>query len=153
MCREPDTIGAGTTTEGGGGEICPDGLQYYAQSLRGRAPSGPCPPCLLDLGLVRRLPDGSFVPVPPRLAAGEHVDRLERAIEEKRNALQAVRSSISRAQEVYLDSYARTDAHPVRALYGAGTIAAALSAAVHACRDELLTAQPGGARPQDLSTG
>ncbi|MFI1284454.1 hypothetical protein ACH4U5_27550 [Streptomyces sp. NPDC020858] len=80
------------------------------------------------------------------------VDRLERAIEEKRNALQAVRSSISRAQEVYLDSYARTDAHPVRALYGAGTIAAALSAAVHACRDDLLTAQPGGGRPQDLSS-
>ncbi|MFJ6757583.1 LuxR C-terminal-related transcriptional regulator [Streptomyces sp. NPDC091273] len=149
-----DTSGAAVTTGAGGaggaagGEICPDGLRYYADLLGERVPSGDCPPCLLGLGLVRRLPDGSLAPVPPRLAAGAHVDRLERAIEEKRNALEAVRTSISRAQEVYLDSHDRTDAHPVRTVRGPGTITATLAAAVQSCQDELLTAQPGGGRPE-----
>ncbi|MEU6309854.1 LuxR C-terminal-related transcriptional regulator [Streptomyces sp. NPDC047014] len=132
-------------------EICPDGLAYYAAALRGHIPSPattPCPPCLLDLGLIRRLPDGTLTPLPPHLAAGTHMDGLERAIAEKRHALDTLRTSISRAQEVYLDSTGREDTLAIRTLHGPATIATTVSAAVRACRTELLTAQPGGGRPQ-----
>ncbi|MFF4424213.1 LuxR family transcriptional regulator [Streptomyces sp. NPDC001549] len=140
----------GPSTEVRGHAICPEGLQYFAGLLQGRAPSGPCPRCLLDLELVRRLPDGTLAAIPPRLAAGAHTERLERAIEERRKALAAVRTSISLAQEVYLDSYRNGDAHPVRTVRGAGTIGATVSAAVGSCQEELLTAQPGGGRPQEV---
>ncbi|MFG2992342.1 LuxR family transcriptional regulator [Streptomyces sp. NPDC048257] len=150
MCTGTDLTDTDPTATGRENEICPDGLRYYADSLQGRATSGACPPCLLDLGLVRRLPDGTFAAIPPRLAANAHMDRLERAIEEKRNALTAVRTSISRAQEVYLDSYRSGDAHAVRTVHGVGTINATISAAVRSCQQELLTAQPDGARPQEV---
>ncbi|MFI7354809.1 LuxR family transcriptional regulator [Streptomyces avidinii] len=148
MCKGTDIGETDPTTEGCENEVCSEGLRYYADSLQGRAPSGPCPPCLLDLGLVRQLPDGAFAAIPPRLAADGRTDRLEQAIEEKQKALAAVRTSIARAQEVYLDSYHRGDTHAVRTVHGAGTINATIAAAVRSCQEELLTAQPEGARPQ-----
>ncbi|MFD9160711.1 LuxR family transcriptional regulator [Streptomyces sp. NPDC059558] len=156
MCKGTDIGETDPITEGEGegegreSEICPEGLQYYADSLQGRPPAGPCPPCLLDLGLVRRLPDGTFAAIPPRLAAGARTDHLEQAIEEKRRALAAVRTSIARAQEVYLDNYHQGDTHAVRTVHGAGTINATISAAVGSCQEELLTVQPDGPRPQEV---
>ncbi|MFE2286262.1 LuxR family transcriptional regulator [Streptomyces sp. NPDC059443] len=142
--------GTDIAAEGHRVEICADGLQYYSDSLQGRATSGECPQCLLDLGLVQLLPNGTLAPIPPRLAAGSRMERLEQDIEEKKNALASVRTSISRAQEIYLDSYGQGNSHLIRALQGAGAISATLSATVHACQEELLTAQPGGSRPQEL---
>ncbi|MEU9701196.1 LuxR C-terminal-related transcriptional regulator [Streptomyces sp. NPDC047981] len=78
------------------------------------------------------------------------MDRMERVIEEKKNALATMRASIAQAQEVYLDSYGQGDSHLIRVVQGADAISATLSAAVHACEEELLTAQPGGGRPQEL---
>jgi hypothetical protein len=131
-------------------EICANGLQYYSDALQDRPTSGECPSCLLDLGLVQRVPDGSLAPIPPRLAAGAQMDRLERVIEEKKNSLVTLRASIAQAQEVYLDSYGKGDAQLIRVVQGSSAISATLSAAVHACQEELLTAQPGGGRPQEL---
>ncbi|RVU27644.1 LuxR family transcriptional regulator [Streptomyces antnestii] len=148
MCTRAD-IG----NEGGAGqtvEICADGLQYYSDALQGRPTRGECPRCLLDLGLVQRVPDGTLAPIPPRLAAGAQMDHMERAIEEKRNALAAMRAAVAQAQEIYLDSYGKGESHLIRVVQGANAISATLSAAVHACREELLTAQPGGGRPQEL---
>ncbi|MFJ7153492.1 LuxR C-terminal-related transcriptional regulator [Streptomyces sp. NPDC101118] len=145
MCTRSDISAEDRTVE-----ICANGLQWYADALHGRPTSGDCPRCLLDLGLVQRVPDGSLAPIPPRLAAGAQMDRLERAIEEKKTALAAMRTSISQAQEIYLDSYGKGDSHLIRVVQGANAISATLSAAVHACQEELLTAQPGGGRPQAM---
>ncbi|MEU1001424.1 LuxR C-terminal-related transcriptional regulator [Streptomyces tibetensis] len=132
------------------GVLCDEGLQYYSDALRGRTPATECPACLLDLGLVQRLPDGSLAAIPPRLAAGARLDHLEDVIEEKRTALATLRASINRAQDAYLESYGKGESHLIRAVRGQEAISATLSAAVHACQQELLTAQPGGGRPQEL---
>ncbi|MDF3300832.1 LuxR C-terminal-related transcriptional regulator [Streptomyces tropicalis] len=78
------------------------------------------------------------------------MDRMERAIEERKDSLATLRASIARAQDVYSDSSGRGDSHLIRVVQGSHAISATLSAAVHACREELLTAQPGGGRPQEL---
>lgn len=130
--------------------ICADGLRYFAESLKGGPLPADCPRCLLDLGLVQHLPDGSLAPMSPRLASGARIDRLKRDIEEKKAVLETMRASISQAQEVYLDSYGQGDSHLIRVVQGAEAISATLSTAVHACQEELLTAQPGGGRPQEL---
>ncbi|WP_042369307.1 LuxR C-terminal-related transcriptional regulator [Streptacidiphilus neutrinimicus] len=145
MCASSDSRGEHRPVE-----ICADGLQYYSDALQGRVRSGDCPSCLLDLGLVQHLPDGSLAPIPPRLAGGAEMDRLERAIEEKRSSLGTLRASIAKAQEIYLDSYGKGDSGLIRVVQGSSAISATLSAAVHACQEELLTAQPGGQRPQEL---
>ncbi|MFJ3635577.1 LuxR family transcriptional regulator [Streptomyces sp. NPDC090112] len=150
MCTGTEKTNADPTRKGRENEICHEGLQFYADALQGRTPPGTCPPCLLDLGLVRRLPDGTLAAIPPRVAAGARIDRLERAIAARRDALDAVRTSVSRAQEVYLDSSGRKDTLTVRTLRGSGTITATVAAAVRSCQTELLTAQPGGARPQEV---
>ncbi|WP_223206305.1 LuxR C-terminal-related transcriptional regulator [Streptomyces xanthii] len=148
MCTRADKASEGSA--GGPVELCADGLQYYSDALRNRPTPDDCPRCLLDLGLVQRLPDGTLTPIPPQLAAGARMHTMERAIEEKKNALAAVRAAVAQAQEIYLDSYGKGESHLIRAVQGAGTISVTLSAAVHACQEELLTAQPGGGRPQEL---
>lgn len=131
-------------------EICLDALRYYADTLRGRPTSDDCPQCLLELGLIQRVPDGSLAAIPPQLAAGTQMDRMQRAIDEQKESLATLRASIAQAQEIYLDSYGRRDSHGIRVVQGANEISATLAAAVHACQVELLTAQPGGGRPQEL---
>ncbi|MEW2132082.1 LuxR C-terminal-related transcriptional regulator [Streptomyces sp. NPDC005435] len=148
MCTRADIASAGSA--GRTVEICADGLQYYSDALQDRSTPDECPRCLLDLGLVQRLPDGALAPIPPRLAADTQMDQMERAIEEKQNTLSAMRAAIAQAQEIYLNSYGKGDSHLIRVVQGANAISATLSAAVHACQEELLTAQPGGGRPREL---
>ncbi|MET8114517.1 LuxR C-terminal-related transcriptional regulator [Streptomyces prasinus] len=145
MCTRTDN-----GTEDLGIVICDDGLRYYADALLGRPATGECPACLLDLGLVQRLPDGSLAPLPPRLAAMARLDQLEHVIEKRKTALATLRASITQAQEIYLDSYGKDESPLIRVVQGPEAISATLSTAVHACRQELLTAQPGGGRPQEL---
>lgn len=132
------------------GGICEEGLRRYADILKGAPASDACPRCLLDLGLVKRLPNGSLTPIPPRVAAGARMEHLEHVIEERRNELETMRASVSQAERVYLDSYCQRDSHLIRVIQGPEAISATLSAAVRACQQELLTAQPGGGRPQEL---
>jgi DNA-binding CsgD family transcriptional regulator/sugar-specific transcriptional regulator TrmB len=143
MCRDADT------TEQGAVELCERGLHRYGEMLRGTAAADDCPPCLVELGLVKRLPDGSLTPIAPRVAFDGRLKDLEQTIEDRKRALEAMRGAVSMAERVYLDSYGRSSP-VVRPVRGAEAISATLSATVRACRRELLTAQPGGGRPPEL---
>ncbi|MGV9452180.1 helix-turn-helix domain-containing protein [Streptomyces sp. NPDC003635] len=131
-------------------EICEEGLAYYSELLGGSAAPGDAPRCLLDLGLIKELPGGKLTPIAPRTAGASRMSRLERSIADQQRTLEAVRASLSRAERAYLDSYGRQNAPLIREVQGAEAISATLSASVRACRRELLTAQPGGGRPQEL---
>ena len=143
MCTEPN--GAAQDADG----LCEAGLVYYQDLLRGVAQPDGCPQCLLDLGLVSRLPEG-YAPIAPRAALGSRIQRLERSIEQQKLLLETMRGTVFRAERAYLESYHPSDTHLIRVIQGPEAISATLSATVGACQHELLTAQPGGGRPQSL---
>ncbi|MFB7516264.1 LuxR family transcriptional regulator [Streptomyces sp. NPDC056144] len=105
---------------------------------------------MLEFDLVRRLSNDEYTPLAPRMAASARMGRLEEAIQEKQRALEAMRASVFEAERVYLDSQVWGKARLIREIRGAEAISTTLSAAVRSCRRELLTAQPGGGRPQEL---
>ncbi len=131
-------------------EICQKGLHFYARILKGRSINQEIPECLTSLGLLRRAPDGGVVAIPPGLAAGGIVRPLEAAIGRQQHALDAVHASIHRAEQVYRDSYREDGVQAARVISGADVISTTLASAVDSCQEELLTAQPGGGRPQEL---
>ncbi|MBB1252795.1 helix-turn-helix transcriptional regulator [Streptomyces alkaliterrae] len=145
MCTRSDTSDDSSSTE-----ICQDGLDLYAELLKGRPATRESPECLLSLGLVRVSPEGRPVPLPPSLAANTVMRPLEKLIERKQRGLAAARDSLHRAEEVYRSGMPDESGSGIRLIEGADVISATLTSAVHACQEELLTAQPGGGRPEEL---
>ncbi|MFB7088380.1 LuxR C-terminal-related transcriptional regulator [Streptomyces sp. NPDC056296] len=131
-------------------EICETGLNFYARVLKGRSINPEIPECLTRLGLLRRTPDNRLVAIPPGLAASGLVRPMEAVIDRQQHALDAVHASIYRAEQVYRDSYRDDGVQAARVISGADIISTTLASAVESCREELLTAQPGGGRPQEL---
>ncbi|MER7028540.1 MULTISPECIES: LuxR C-terminal-related transcriptional regulator [Streptomyces] len=124
-------------------------MAFYAGVLQERPPSGECPECLVALGLIQQTRE-QLVAIPPSLA-GEVLTRpMEQAIDRERSTLAAVRAAMQRAEEVYRDSRRADGEQAVRVISDADVISTTLSAAVGSCRQELLTAQPGGGRPPEL---
>jgi DNA-binding CsgD family transcriptional regulator len=145
MCTKTDTWG--DVSESG---ICEKGLSFYADVLKGHTPAEEFPECLQRLGLLRQSADGRLVPIPPGLAAGILVRPIEATIDHAQASLAAVRESIHRAEEVYRDTYRDDGLQTARVISGADVISTTLSLAVESCEEEILTAQPGGGRPQEL---
>ncbi|MCY0946613.1 LuxR C-terminal-related transcriptional regulator [Streptomyces antarcticus] len=131
-------------------ELCNEGLAYYEDIVRGALPVQGSPQCLLDLGLLQELPDGQLMPLPPGLAANAVMRPLETDIEQKQRALAAARIAMHKAEEVYRAHTGSGTGSGIRAISGADAISATLSSVVQSCREELLTAQPGGGRPSEL---
>ncbi|MFE5869254.1 LuxR C-terminal-related transcriptional regulator [Streptomyces roseifaciens] len=75
---------------------------------------------------------------------------LERAIEEKQRALATARLSLQKVEEIYRAGHKSNGGTAVRIISGMDVISSTLSSAVLSCQEELLTAQPGGGRPQEL---
>ncbi|MFF9050907.1 LuxR C-terminal-related transcriptional regulator [Streptomyces erythrochromogenes] len=131
-------------------ELCTEGLASYEAAVRGDLPEQECPQCLLDLGLLRELPDGRLMALPPGLAANAVMRPLETDIEEKQRALAAARVAMHQAEEIYRAHTGTGTGTGIRAISGADAISATLSSVVQSCEEELLTAQPGGGRPAAL---
>ncbi|MER5771952.1 helix-turn-helix transcriptional regulator [Streptomyces sp. NPDC001985] len=74
---------------------------------------------------------------------------MERNIERHQNTLAALRSSFLAAEGVYRKVRQQVEL-PIESLMGVDVISEALRLAVGACKEELLTAQPGGGRSPDL---
>ncbi|MFF8592808.1 LuxR C-terminal-related transcriptional regulator [Streptomyces sp. NPDC015220] len=108
------------------------------------------PDCLIELGLMRRQaePGSRWVAVPPDIASHDLTRPLERAILAQQHMVAGIYDALSAAEDVYRTQQ-RTSAASVRLLHGADVIYAALERASDACREELLTAHPGGARDPD----
>ncbi|MFF2148182.1 LuxR C-terminal-related transcriptional regulator [Kitasatospora sp. NPDC058190] len=132
-------------------QVCGAGMERYQQALTTGNVSGNVPECLLTLGLLRPLPDDArtLVPIPPDIAAADLARPIDRAIMEQQHTLTALRAAVSQVDGMYQDFHARTAA-PIRLLLGEGVISVALGEAVRSCKEELLTAQPGGGRAPEL---
>ncbi|MEY9842970.1 LuxR family transcriptional regulator [Streptacidiphilus sp. MAP5-3] len=144
MCTDPDSEDKTAV------ELCEEGLHFYGELLKGGSVARECPPCLLELGLVKRLPEGGLTALAPQTALWGRMEQLEQVIVNRRRALDNLHRSVSEAERVYRESYSPTGSAMVRAVIGAEAISATLSATVSACQSELLTAQPGGGRPPEL---
>ncbi|MBF9070659.1 LuxR family transcriptional regulator [Streptacidiphilus sp. NEAU-YB345] len=144
MCTDPDAVDRGAV------ELCEEGLRFYGELLKGGSVTGECPLCLLEFGLVKRLPEGGLTALAPHAALWGRMEQLEEVIQNRRRALDKLHRTVSRADRVYRESYSPTGSAMVRVVTGAEAISATLSATVSACQSELLTAQPGGGRPPEL---
>ncbi|MEU2393616.1 helix-turn-helix transcriptional regulator [Streptomyces sp. NPDC007369] len=130
--------------------LCSEGARLYTSALRtGRIARGDveAAPCLLDLALLQPDPDdvNSLRPVPPAVALAQRLHPIEREIRERhRDSLR-----LSEAFEPFLAISAQAPAstHAITVLEGFDAINAALNLATAECHTEMLTVQPGGARP------
>ncbi|MFF8311978.1 LuxR C-terminal-related transcriptional regulator [Streptomyces lydicus] len=134
------------------GRVCGDALSFYRRVLReGTACLDAAPPCLRALGLVADDPGapGATTAVPPEAAAIAALRPIEEAIADQQRTYRSVQAMLSVFTRTYDD--ARKHEQPtLTVLTGAQVISNALEAAVDGCREELLTAQPGGGRPAHL---
>ncbi|MEU6800649.1 helix-turn-helix transcriptional regulator [Streptomyces neyagawaensis] len=148
MCGDTDRRGGAETPA----EVCGAGLEFYRTALlEGRAPAAQAPDCVREFGLVAAAVDdaGALVPVPPSVATAALAHPLERLILEQRQALASVRASMSQAESVYRTAR-RDENESSQRLTPAPVITAALDEAIEATRHELLTAHPGGRRPEEV---
>ncbi|WP_256220742.1 LuxR C-terminal-related transcriptional regulator [Streptomyces sp. CC53] len=122
-------------------------MSFYAETLKGRFQPEECPECLLALGFVQRGGDGQLVPIPPGLAANSLLVPMEERIESTQRVLARARAAVHQVEEVYRSVGSDSG---VRVIRGAAAINATLERVVNSCHDELLTAQPGGGRAQEL---
>ncbi|MFD5625168.1 LuxR C-terminal-related transcriptional regulator [Streptomyces sp. NPDC127072] len=125
-------------------------MAVYREALReGRLARGEVPACLRELHLVVDAPEVPeyAVPVPPAAAAFATAGPLEDLMARQRMALRSVQARLSAFEAVYAQEQ-RTARPSVVQLAGKAVIEATLEAAVGGCRTELLTAQPGGGRPE-----
>ncbi|MER6194630.1 LuxR C-terminal-related transcriptional regulator [Streptomyces cyaneofuscatus] len=126
-------------------------LRRYREALEAGTISGDVPASLVRSGLVRPLPGRRdvYVPVPPGIAESLLARHVERDIEERRKSLEVLHSSFLAAEAVYRKAQRRAEP-PIESLNGEEVIGEALRKAVGSCKEELLTAQPGGGRPPAL---
>ncbi|MFD3544445.1 LuxR C-terminal-related transcriptional regulator [Streptomyces sp. NPDC058655] len=146
MCS---TQGVGEHTE-----ICEEGRRLYRVALtRGAVGRVEAPACLTALGLLTRSvgdPD-ALVPVPPSVAITAQTYPVEQAILVQQQRLAALRAAMSQVESIYQE--ARHVGEPtVQRLVGPSVISAALDEATQGTATELLTAHPGGGRPEGILT-
>ncbi|MFF3322775.1 LuxR C-terminal-related transcriptional regulator [Streptomyces sp. NPDC002889] len=106
------------------------------------------PDCLRRLKLVTDCPGSPELAtaVPPEAAAFAVLGPLEDAIAGRQKELHATKAVFAAFSEIYTETR-RHEQPPLTLLTGGDLISKALEAAVNDCRNELLTAQPGGGRP------
>ncbi|MEU6679735.1 helix-turn-helix transcriptional regulator [Streptomyces sp. NPDC046853] len=145
MCRDADISPQPNVIQ-----LCERGLDCYRRTLAEGPTSGEVPDCLVELGLMRRQAEAGdrWVAVPPDIASHELTRPLERAILAQQHTVAGIYDALSAAEDAYRTQQ-RASAASVRLLHGSDVIYAALERASEACREELLTAHPGGARDPD----
>lgn len=148
MCGDTDIRGATEAPS----EVCGAGLEFYRTALlEGRAPGPDAPMCVREFGLVAPAVDDPevMVPIPPSVATAALAHPVERLILEQQQALASVRASMSQAESVYRTARRKENESSQR-LTPAPVITAALDEAIAGTKHELLTAHPGGRRPEEV---
>ncbi|MET9527982.1 LuxR C-terminal-related transcriptional regulator [Streptomyces coeruleorubidus] len=133
-------------------ELCERGQAAYEYAICEGSISGDIPQCLLELGLLRPDPESSegFLAVPPDVAYAKKARPIEYTIKNQQKALSDTLLAIDGIRSIY-DKAHRQRLAPVETLDDPAVIASVLEQEVRSCREELLTAQPGGGRsPQML---
>ncbi|MHC0429345.1 LuxR C-terminal-related transcriptional regulator [Streptomyces sp. O3] len=131
------------------GAPCPSGLRFYRKVLTETGhPLDDAPGCLRSLGLVTEDPrePGTAQAVPPATARYAACGPLRERVAEYQSVERALQAAFAVAESAYAE-VRRHEAPPFTVHHGDEPISQALEAAVDQCRQELLTAQPGGSRP------
>ena len=147
MCDRTDRGGSGAPAE-----LCSEGIEFYRTVvLRGRAARRDAPECLSALGLLAAAVDDpeAVVAVPPEVATAALLHPMEQRILKQQQAMTAAQRVMSRVDSVYRD-LRREESDVVQRLTGASVITAAIEEASRSARREVITAHPGGGRPEHL---
>lgn len=149
MCRNPDISPQPNVVV-----LCENGLRRYREALTKGPITGDIPDCLVELGLLRPTAEDPTLlgAVPPDIASNELRRPIERAVLVQQHTIAAIQEALTAAEDVYREEH-RVSGTAVRLLRGTDVIRAALQQARDDCREELVTAKPGGARPSDTLAG
>ncbi|MFI9360997.1 LuxR C-terminal-related transcriptional regulator [Kitasatospora sp. NPDC053057] len=132
--------------------ICEAGIRRYREAVEnGSTTTTGIPNCLTLLGLLEpvREHDERVVPVAPVVASGRAFIPLEQETARLRRQMQSLNSVFESVEALYRS--ARQQRLPsVTVLRGGELIDRAIEASVNSCESELITAQPGGRRPQAI---
>ncbi|GAA3070311.1 helix-turn-helix transcriptional regulator [Streptomyces roseofulvus] len=133
-------------------EICDEGRRLYRTALTsGAVDRDEAPECLTTLGLLAPSmgEPSALVPVPPSVATTAQTYPVEQAILAKQRRLVELRRVISEVESIYQEA-GHAGEPQIQRLVGASVISAALDEATRGAGSELLTAHPGGSRPQGI---
>ncbi|WP_424212928.1 helix-turn-helix transcriptional regulator [Streptomyces sp. BI20] len=133
--------------------LCTEGSRLYAAALgTGRISRGEVrnAPCLLEFALLQPDPDDAnqLRPVAPSVALAQRLHPLEREIQERRRTAVDLTDAFEPFLTISAQSPANT--HAITVLEGFDQINSALDLATAECHTEVLTIQPGGARPSHV---
>ncbi|MFD9575442.1 LuxR C-terminal-related transcriptional regulator [Streptomyces sp. NPDC059982] len=129
-------------------QLCTGALALYAECVRtGDSNPETLPACLVELGLLQRLPGSSerVAAIRPSAALARLVRPLEDEIRLNSQRVAELHSVLDPIQDLY-QVHAEDGAGSVTRLKGLQAINAALDEATAGSREEILTAQPGGGR-------
>ncbi|UQA95677.1 helix-turn-helix transcriptional regulator [Streptomyces halobius] len=106
---------------------------------------------LLKMGLLRELPNQEIAAVPPEEAVSRLVGPLEREVRARRTRIEETRSLLMSFLPVFEVSLAaRQQPRPFELLEELSVVRAAIAELAAAAQEEILTAQPGGARQESI---
>ncbi|MGW1159227.1 helix-turn-helix transcriptional regulator [Streptomyces sp. NPDC002519] len=132
-------------------ELCAEGARLYANALcTGRVARVDAEEasCLMEFALLHPDPDDAnwLRPVPPSVALAQRLNPIEREISERRR----LSTDLAETFEPFmaLSAQATAPTHSITVLEGLDRINAALDLATAQCRNEMMTVQPSGHRPE-----
>ncbi|MEU6378199.1 LuxR family transcriptional regulator [Streptomyces sp. NPDC046909] len=131
-------------------------LQRYRECLEeGRLPREDTPESLLRLRLLHPVSEGAeteadhCVPVSPRVAVESLVAPLEEEQLRLRERIGEIRRTLAAFEAVHDEVRSRQEV-PLTLLVGGSAISTAVTGSVRSSEREVITVQPGGARPPEL---
>ncbi|MFD3315678.1 LuxR C-terminal-related transcriptional regulator [Streptomyces sp. NPDC058694] len=133
-------------------ELCEAGMGLYARALREgsvRGDDGKAAPCLLDLGLLRPDMDDEkhLVPTAPAVALPRLLRAFDERIAEERRREAQLADTFESLMRIDGPNTAPAEPTGITVLNGLDRINTAITEAMANASTELLTVQPGGARP------
>ncbi|MFF5006985.1 LuxR C-terminal-related transcriptional regulator [Streptomyces phaeochromogenes] len=133
-------------------ELCEEGMSLYARALREgsvRGDDGKATPCLLDLGLLHTDVDDEkrLVPTAPAVALPRLLRAFDERIAEERRRETRLADSFESLMRIDERNTAPAEPTGITVLNGLERINTAITEAMADASTELLTVQPGGARP------
>ncbi|WP_328692968.1 helix-turn-helix transcriptional regulator [Streptomyces phaeochromogenes] len=136
----------------GAEELCEAGMSIYARALREgsvRGVDGEAAPCLLDLGLLHPDVDDEkrLVPTAPAVALPRLLRAFDERIAEERRRETRLADSFESLMRIDGRNTAPAEPTGITVLNGLERINTAITEAMADASTELLTVQPGGARP------
>ncbi|GAA0448343.1 LuxR family transcriptional regulator [Actinoplanes capillaceus] len=133
-------------------DICDGCLDFFHRAVKDhQVRANQAPPCLVSLGLLQPIVDepGQLSVIPPSSAAAVALRPYENAMAETTRRIESLSAAYRQAEAVFNTAQQGLIPETVT-LRGSSTINRVVDLAVTDCLNELMTMQPGGARPTEL---